>query len=105
MSYTHAQVLWESCTQVGGSIVNKYGDIERKEPVNIIARKQPHEEVITDENGKTYLTKDIYYVDPYVESHAKDIRRYDKLDGNLIINIYEMRDLYNKVKMIRFITV
>lgn len=105
MSYTHAQVSWESCTLDNNSIVNKYGDIVRKDPVNIIARKQPHSEVITDETGKTYLTKSIYYVDPKVEANTKNIRKYDKLDGDLIINVYEMRDLYDQLKMIRFITV
>lgn len=105
MSYTHATVSWEACTINNESIVNKYGDIVRKETVDIIARKQPHEEVITDENGKTYLTKNIYYVDPYVEPNATNIHKYDKLDNELIVNIYEMRDLYNHIKMIRFITV
>lgn len=105
MSYTHASVSWEACTPLGSTIVNKYGDIVHKASVNIIARKQPHEEVLNDADGKIYLTKSIYYVDPVVEPNAGNIHKYDKLDGELIVNIYEMRDLYNRIKMIRFITV
>lgn len=107
MSYTHANVSWEACASLDddGNILNRYGDIEYEEPVDIIARKQPHNEVINGEGGKIYLSKSIYYVDPNVESNASEIRKYDKLDGEMIINIYEMRDLYNRIKMIRFITV
>lgn len=105
MSYTHAQVSWEACSRLNDSIVNKYGDIESVDAVQIIARKQPHSEVTDDGNGKTYLTKNIYYVDPSVEPNALNIQKYDRLDGELIINVYEMRTLFNKVRMIRFTTI
>lgn len=105
MSYTHQKVSWQACNKVDASIVNVYGDIERVEAVEIIARKQPHEEVITNEEGKTFLTKNIYYVDPKVEPNAYNIGKYDTLDDEMIISTYRMCDLYNRVKMIRFITV
>jgi hypothetical protein len=98
-------VSWQACNKVDASIVNVYGDIERVEAVEIIARKQPHEEVITNEEGKTFLTKNIYYVDPKVEPNAYNINKYDTLDDEMIISTYRMCDLYNRVKMIRFITV
>lgn len=128
MSYTHANVQWERYNRLDDNqIVDKYGDIDYSEYVvdsssikvtdsngtfarmygttYIIARKQPHSEVITDENGKTFLTKNIYYVDPSVEPNAFNILKYDKLDGELIVNVYEMRTLFNKVRLIKFTTV
>ncbi len=122
MSFTHANVQWQRYIRLDDEeIVDKYGDINYEgriadvvtsdneyvlyhTGIQIIARKQPHSEVVTDENGKTFLTKNIYYVDPNIESNAFDIRKYDKLDGELIINVYEMRTLFNKVRMIRFTT-
>lgn len=128
MSYTHANVQWERYTRLDNNqIVDKYGDIDYTDYVvdsdsikvtdsngtfakcgitqYIIARKQPHSEVVTDENGKTFLTKNIYYVDPSIEPSAFNILKYDKLDGELIINVYEMRTLFDKVRMIKFTTV
>lgn len=105
MSYTHQKVSWQACNKVGASIVNVYGDIERATAVDITARKQPHEEVITDSTGKTFLTKNIFYVDPKVEPKAFNIQQYDTLDGEMIISVYKMCGLFNKVKLIRFITV
>lgn len=105
MSYTHKEVLWQACNKVGSSKVNAYGDIVRSKPVTITARKQPHEEIITNSEGKTFLTKNIYYVDPKVEPNAFNIEELDTLDGEMIINKYEMCTLFNKVKMIRFKTV
>lgn len=105
MSYTHKKVSWQACNKVTSSIVDEYGDIVRTTAVNIIARKQPHEEVITNSEGKTFLTKNIFYVDPNVEPNAFKIQEFDTLDNEMIIKKYEMCDLFNKVKMIRFITV
>lgn len=87
------------------SIMNIYGDIERIKEVPILARKQPKQEVINTPDGKTLLTKSTFYVDPYVSPSALLISKMDKLDGETIEQIYIMCDLYNKPKMIRFITV
>lgn len=106
MSYTFQKVAWEhSTSNDAGSIMNAYGDIHRQEPVNITARKQPHEEVINNTDGSEILTKSIYYVDPSIEKHAKDIAYMDKLDGETVVKIYNMCTLSGKVRMIRFITV
>ena len=105
MSYTHKEVLWQACNKVDSSIVDEYGDIVRAKEVTVIARKQPHEEVVTNSEGKTFLTKNIYYVDPKIEPNAFNIKEFDTLDGEMIIKKYEMCGLFNKVKMIRFITV
>lgn len=105
MSYTHKKVLWQTCNKINSSIVDEYGDIKRTTAVEIIARKQPHEEIITTSDGKELLTKNIYYVDPKVEPNAFSIKYMDTLDGEIVMQKYEMCDLYNRVKMIRFITV
>lgn len=105
MSYTHAKVLWKACEVINSSIVDEYGDITRQEAKYIIARKQPHEEVYQDSNGRELLTKSYFYVDPNVEPNALSINKMDTLDGETIVSIYQMCDLYNNIKLIRFITV
>lgn len=105
MSYTHKKVLWQTCNKVGSSIVDEYGDIVRSKSKEVIVRKQPHEEVITNSEGKTFLTKHIFYVDPKIEPNAFNIKEFDTLDGEMIVKKYEMCGLFNKVKLIRFITV
>ena len=105
MSYTYKKVSWQKNIKTGSSIVDEYGDLTRDEAVNIIARKQPHQQVIKVEDGRELLAKSIFYVDPQVEPNAFSIEKMDSLDGEDVIEIYEMCDLHNKVKMIRFITV
>lgn len=105
MSYTFKKVDWESCNTNNSSIVNTYGDIVRNESVKIIARKQPHNHVFKTSNGREFLAKSIFYVDPRVEKNAFSIKRMDKLDGETIEDVYEMCGLNNKVRLIRFITV
>ena len=105
MSYTHQKVSWKACSEIRGGICNLYGDTENIEEVQITARKQPHEEVLTLEDGKTVLTRNIYYVEPSREPNAFSILKYDLLDGEKIINIYKMMDLMGNCKLIRFITI
>lgn len=100
MSYTNTQVSWQKRTSL-----NQYGDYATESSIIVRARKQSHEEVIEDENGKSYLTKNIYYLDPIVEPNATKINRLDYLDGELVLKKYEMCDLMNRVKMVRYITV
>ena len=105
MSYTFKKVDWESCNSNNSSIVNTYGDIVRKEPVKITARKQPHNHVYKTSDGRELLARSIFYVDPKVEPNAFSIKRMDLLDGETIEDVYEMCGLDNNVKLIRFITV
>lgn len=84
---------------------NEYGDISRKPSVQVLVRKQPHEDVITNSEGKTILTKSIFYVDPNVEPNALNIRYMDKLDGETVFQKYVMCTRSNKPKMVRFITI
>lgn len=91
--------------EYGDTIMDEYGDIKRPEVVIVLARKQPHEEVLRTPNGKELLTKSYFYVDPRIEPNALKIKHMDKLDGETIINRYVMCDLHNRPKMIRFITI
>lgn len=91
--------------EYGDSIMNEYNDIQRPEVTNILARKQPHEDVLKTADGKEILTKSYFYVDPKIEPRALEIKYMDKLDGELVMQKYVMCDLHNKPKMVRFITV
>ena len=127
MSYTFKKVQWEQSVRnyqhTAGentkasnstyteetsdifSIVDPYNDVSYKEAVSVIARKQPKSEVVKDTNGHEMLSKSVYYIDPSVEHNALSINKMDKLDGELIIDIYVMCNLYNKPRMVRCITI
>lgn len=127
MSYTFKKVQWEQSVRnyqhTAGentkasnstyteetsdiySIVDPYNDVSYKEAVSVIARKQPKSEVVKDTNGHEILSKSVYYIDPSIEHNALSINKMDKLDGELIIDIYVMCSLYNKPRMVRCITI
>ena len=127
MSYTFKKVQWEQSVRnyqhTAGentkasnstyteetsdifSIVDPYNDVSYKEAVSVIVRKQPKSEVVKDTNGHEMLSKSIYYIDPSIEHNALSINKMDKLDGELIIDIYVMCNLYNKPRMVRCITI
>ena len=127
MSYTFKKVQWEQSVRnyqhTAGenskasnpthmeetsdifSIVDPYNDVSYKEAVSVIARKQPKSEIVKDTNGHEMLSKSVYYIDPSIEHNALSINKMDKLDGELIIDIYVMCNLYNKPRMIRCITI
>ena len=127
MSYTFKKVQWEQSVRnyqhTAGentkasnstyteetsdiySIVDPYNDVSYKEAVSVIARKQLKSEVVKDTNGHEMLSKSVYYIDPSVEHNALSINKMDKLDGELIIDIYVMCNLYNKPRMVRCITI
>lgn len=97
--------LDENVDIYGDDIMDIYGDIHRPQEIEVLVRKQPHENVINTSDGRTLLTKSIFYADPRVEPNAMKIAKMDKLDGETIVQIYVMCDRYNKPKMVRFITV
>ena len=105
MYYTNKKVTWKQCAQTDGTIMNEYNDIVRKEDVIILARKQPHEEVLKTSDGKEILTKSYFFVDPKIEPNALSIEKMDKLDGETVMQKYIMCDLHNKPKMVRYITI
>lgn len=103
-NYLLAQISGD-VNEYGDYIMDEYNDIYRPTIMNIIVRKQPHEEVIKTSDGKEILTKSYFYVDPKIEPHALDIKYMDKLDGETVMQKYIMCDLCNKPKMVRYITV
>ena len=86
-------------------IEDAYGDIIRKPPVQVLVRKQPHEDVTTTSNGKTVITKSIFYVDPTIEPNALNIKYMDKLDGETVFQKYVMCARSNKPRIVRYITI
>lgn len=103
-SYLLAQMS-DMVNAYGDSIMNEYNDVFRPTIMDVIVRKQPHEEVIKTTDGKEILTKSYFYIDPRIEPHALDIKYMDKLDGETVMQKYIMCDLSNKPKMVRYITV
>lgn len=103
MSYTQKVVEWEHCSDK--PIVDIYGDVKRNVPVKILARKQPTNTIVKTSDGREFVAKSVYYVDPRIEPNALSIERMDKLDGELIEDRYVMCGLNNSPKMVRFITV
>ena len=99
MSFAYAQkmVKWEARKPQ-----NRYGDIEYELPVEIKARKQPHEDIIKTAEGKELMSKHVFYVDA---SETRQIEDMDKLDGELVVSKYVMCSLNNKARLVRFITV
>lgn len=124
MSYTSQKVVWDKC--LDEPIVDAYGDIAHSSDstvrcglssicdkivvgapapmISIVARKQPKTLVFKTTDGRELLARSIYYVDPYVEKNAMLIKRMDKLDGELVEDVYVMMDFSNKPRMVRFIT-
>lgn len=100
MSYTNQIVNWQA-----HGTQDAYGDMQYSEAQSIKARKQPKQEIVKTSEGKELLSRSYFYVDPRVEPNALKIGKMDKLDGELITAKYEMCDRYNRVKMVRFITV
>jgi hypothetical protein len=102
MFYTKIKVNWEHCKS---PVADTWGDIVRDAPIKIVARKQSKQQVIKSSNGQELLSKSIYYVDPKAEPNAMKISKLDKLDGETVEDVYVMCDLYNKPKLLRFITI
>lgn len=100
MSYTNAQVTWESAGES-----NLYNDALYSQAVAIKARKQPKQDLVTTSDGREVLSRSIFYVDPRVEARASQIKRLDKLDGEKVESVYVMCDKLNRPKMYRFITI
>lgn len=77
---------------------NPYGDITYGEPQEIAVRRQEHVEEVRLKDGTVHNTNYIYY------THS-DVKVDDMLDGNLVVNMYDMRTLggYNRLR--RLLTV
>lgn len=78
---------------------NAYGDfIYSDDAETIDVRRQDHIEEVRAPNGTIYHTRYIYYT-------RADVKVDDKLDGNLVVNSYDMRNLAGKCVMRRLKTI
>lgn len=100
MSYTNAQVAWESAGEE-----DLYSDVQYAKAVSICARKQPKQDLVRTSDGREILSRSIFYVDPKIERHASSIKRLDRLDGERVESVYVMCDRMNRPKMYRFVTI
>ena len=95
--YLNQTALWNKVVVPAG--LNQFGDfVNSAEPEEIKVRRQEHVEEVKDKEGRTHNTNYIYY------THA-DVHVDDKLDGNLVIQTYDMRTLYGRNKLRRCITI
>lgn len=79
--------------------VNSYGDIEYFiMPFTIAVRKQPHQEEVTDKNGKVHVSKHIFYT-------HNNVVVDELLDGELVVSTYDMNSLGGHKVLRRCITI
>lgn len=97
MQYCNTLVAWEA-----HSAQNEYGDFSYSTAINIKARKQSKSNIVASSEGKELLSKHVFYVAP---KEAALIGEMDKLDGELIIEKYEMNSLRGLPVLVRFTTV
>lgn len=100
MCYTNQKVTWETAQSA-----DMYADMPVGQAATIFARKQPKQELIKTSDGRELLSRSVFYVDPKVEERAAQIKRLDRLDGELVEAVYVMCDLANRPKMYRFVTI
>lgn len=68
------------------AVSNPYGDIKYTSETTINVRRQEHVEEVRTSDGAIHRTNFIYY------THA-DVKVDDRLDGNLVVDSYDMRSL------------
>jgi hypothetical protein len=103
MSYTHQEIVWSKLKREPDSSI--YGDQVYGINVSLKARKQPANELVRTSSGREVYYKNTYYIDPKQYPEALKIERLDKLDGDLVEDIYIMNTLAGKPKMIRVRTI
>ena len=92
--YLNQKALWTKVL----SGVNEFGDTIPSSVEQIAVRRQEHVEEIRLNDGTVHNTKYVYY------THA-DVKVDDLLDGNLVVNLYDMRTLSGKNRLRRLITI
>ena len=92
--YCNQTALWNPVV----APVNVYGDIEVGAPIKIKVRRQEHAEEYVAKDGTQHKTNYIYYT-------HEDVKVDDRLDGNLVVELYDMRTLYGNKRLRRLITI
>ena len=83
--YLNQKAQW--LPKVVDALSNPYGDVNYTNDANTIqVRRQEHVEEIRTADGAIHRTRFIYY------THA-DVKVDDRIDGNLVVDSYDMRTL------------
>lgn len=94
--YLNQKALWAPVTE--SATQNHYGDIKNDASITIDVRRQEHVEEIKTSDGIVHHTNFIYY------THA-DVKIDDRLDNNLVVDVYDMRTLGGHRKLRRLKTI
>lgn len=94
--YLNQKALWLPVLM--DPVKNPYGDAINGNEREIMVRRQEHVEEVRLKDGTVHSTNYIYY------THA-DVHVDDRLDGNLVVNMYDMRTLGGHNRLRRLLTV
>lgn len=94
--YLNQTALWNPLGIPG---VNKYGDLQNvATSTQIKVRRQEHVEEVRLKDGSIHHTNYIYYTNA-------DVHVDDYLDGNLVVDSYDMRTLMGNNRLRRLKTI
>lgn len=91
--YLNQTALWQVATSR-----NDCGDFQYELPKEIMVRRQEHVEEVRTSDGAIHKTNYIYY------THLS-VKVDDKIDGNLVVDIYDMRTLGGRCRLRRCKTI
>lgn len=94
--YLNQKALWAPV--IVNAVNDPYGDVRNASGTVIDVRRQEHIEEVRTSDGTLHHTNFIYY------THA-DVKIDDRLDGNLVVDVYDMRSLGGKCRMRRLKTI
>lgn len=94
--YLNQKALWAPVNVP--AVSDPYGDIKNASEIAIDVRRQEHVEEVRTSDGSIHRTNFIYYTNA-------DVKVDDMLDGNLVVNMYDMRSLGGSRKLRRLMTI
>lgn len=94
--YLNQKALWAPV--IVDAVSNPYGDIKNGSEVEIDVRRQEHIEEVRTADGAIHHTNFIYYT-------RADVKVDDRLDGNLVVQVYDMRTLGGHLALRRLKTI
>ena len=95
--YLNQTALWS--VVVVPAVLNEFGDIiNSATEQQIKVRRQEHVEEVRTKDGTVHNTNYIYYTNA-------DVHVDDLLDGNLVVNSYDMRTLSGRNRLRRLLTI
>lgn len=94
--YLNQKALWAPV--ITEAVNNPYGDIKNASGVTISVRRQEHVEEVRTSDGTVHHTNFIYYTND-------DVKVDDRLDGYLVVSVYDMRSLGGARKLRRLKTI